>query len=116
MLVNFDPPGICLRDGDRFFSPPGSVLLVVSVRGSIYWFPRTALGGTESHVTPATMKGVASQCGHICKHILQVGTRYTNTQVTEVRPADRKRIVLLSVWASNDGRSKPGPCNEVNNT
>ena len=54
MLVHFDPPRICLHDGGLIclvprirstgiFGPGGINLLV----------PRTALGGTESHVTPA---------------------------------------------------------------
>jgi len=56
MLVNFGPPGICLHDGGSIYLVPiisSTVLPVFSVRGIDLLVPRTALGGTESHVTPA---------------------------------------------------------------
>ena len=57
MLVDFGPPRICLHDRrsiclvhpdpfSRYFRSGGIDLLV----------PRTALGGTESHVTPAWLE------------------------------------------------------------
>jgi len=54
MLVHFDPPRICLHDEIDLFIPPDLFYRYFRSGGSIYWSPRTALGGTESHVTPAT--------------------------------------------------------------
>ena len=46
MLVNFGPPGICLHDeGSIYLVPRISSTGSFGPGGSIYWFPRTALGG-----------------------------------------------------------------------
>jgi len=54
-LYNLIPRGSVYTIGDRLklFSPSGSVLPAFLVRGiDLYLVPRTALGWTESHVTP----------------------------------------------------------------
>ena len=47
------PSGSVDAMGIDLFSPLGSVLPVFSVRGIELLVPRTALGGTDSQVTPA---------------------------------------------------------------
>src|SRR6218665_1635636 len=56
MLVNFGPPGICLRnEASIYLVPPDQFYRYFRSDRSIYWSPRTALRGTESHVTPASL-------------------------------------------------------------
>jgi len=43
--------------GIDLFSPPDPFYRYFRSGGSIYWFPRTALGGTKSHVTPERRTG-----------------------------------------------------------
>src|SRR6218665_4048558 len=54
-LYILSPADLFTRWRIDLFSPPGSVLPVFSVRGIDLLVPRTALGGTESHVTPAAL-------------------------------------------------------------
>src|SRR6218665_2964730 len=61
MLVNFGPGDLLTRWEIDLFSPPGSVLPVVSIRGIDLLVSRTALGGTKSHVTLATELGYERQ-------------------------------------------------------
>jgi len=56
MFVHFDPPRICLYHGGSIcLVAPGSVLPEFSGRRIDLLVPRTALGATESHVTPALL-------------------------------------------------------------
>jgi len=53
MLVKFDPPGICLHDGGSICIVPRILSTGIFGPGWIdLLIPRTALGGTESHMTP----------------------------------------------------------------
>ena len=66
MLVHFDSPRICLHDGGSIcLVPPDPFYRYFRSGDRFIGSPKTALGGTESHVTPAPLV-TPLVCVYVC--------------------------------------------------
>src|SRR6218665_41615 len=63
------PADLFTRWGIDLFSPPGSVLPVFSVRGSIYWFPQDRFRGDRIPRDTGTPSYATGMCVCLCRYV-----------------------------------------------